>query len=279
MERLGSSHLSKDAAPKIVLDDVTLRYEDRGAPYEAVSHLSLSVKAGEFVSIIGASGCGKSSTLSILAGLRTPTEGRFLIDGVESHGTGKNRGVVFQHYSLFPWMTAEGNIAFAVRQSFPEMPQTEAVAVAREYLAKVGLKDAGGKYPQELSGGMQQRTAIARTLAMRPEILLLDEPFGAIDARNQLALQDLLLHVLEQEAEPKTIVFVTHDIDEAILLSDRVLFLRGKRIAAAYDVPFMRPRRRRDVFASPAYLSLRQELLDGFYEEDETESACEEASS
>lgn len=267
---MAQTSISAEAPAKITFDDVSLRYEDAGrTSYEALSHMSFSVRAGEFVSLIGASGCGKSTTLSILAGLRAPTAGRFLIDGKESHGPGKNRGVVFQHYSLFPWMTAEGNIAFAVRQAFPDVSQREAVILAREALAHVGLPDAGGKYPHELSGGMQQRTAIARTLAMRPEILLLDEPFGAVDARNRIVLQDLLLDLLQKEAEPKTIVFVTHDIDEAILLSDRVFFVGEKHIASSYDVPFARPRDRRAIFASPEYVQLRQALLSAFYDTDD----------
>ena len=253
---------------KIVFDNVTLRYEDsvHETSYEALSGMSFSVAEGEFVSLIGSSGCGKSSTLSILAGLHEPTTGSLVIDGKESHGNGKNRGVVFQHYSLFPWMTAEANIAFAVRQAFPETPEKEARAIARDYLEKVGLKGVEAKYPHELSGGQQQRTAIARTLAMKPEIMLLDEPFGAVDARNRLVLQDLLLDVLEKEDTKKTIIFVTHDIDEAILLSDRVLFVSGKRVSAEFDVPFSRPRDRREVFSSTEYVRLRQMLMNSFYD-------------
>ncbi|MBO5515492.1 MAG: ATP-binding cassette domain-containing protein, partial [Schwartzia sp.] len=176
---------------KIEISNVSLTYDDDGTVYNALDRMNFSVEPGEFVSIIGSSGCGKSSTLSILAGLREPTEGQYLIDGHVSHGTGRNRGVVFQHYSLFPWMTAEGNVAFGIRQAFPDTTEKEASDIARGYLEKVGLAGFEEKYPYQLSGGMQQRTAIARTLAMQPEILLLDEPFGAIDARNRILLQDL----------------------------------------------------------------------------------------
>ena len=250
---------------KIEISDVSLTYDDDGTVYNALDRMNFSVEPGEFVSIIGSSGCGKSSTLSILAGLREPTEGKYLIDGQVSHGTGRNRGVVFQHYSLFPWMTAEENIAFGIRQAFPDTTEQEASDIAREYLGKVGLSGFGEKYPYQLSGGMQQRTAIARTLAMQPEILLLDEPFGAIDARNRILLQDLLLDVLGQEKQQKTIVFVTHDIDEAILLSDRILFMDKKQIMEEFAVPFSRPRRRERIFQSQEYIRMRQALLSCFF--------------
>ena len=250
---------------KIEFSNVSLTYDDDGTVYNALDQMNFSVEPGEFVSIIGSSGCGKSSTLSILAGLREPTEGQFLIDGSVSHGTGRNRGVVFQHYSLFPWMTAQENIAFGIRQAFPETAQNEAADTAREYLDKVGLAGFEEKYPYQLSGGMQQRTAIARTLAMQPEILLLDEPFGAIDARNRILLQDLLLDVLGKEKQQKTIVFVTHDVDEAILLSDRILFMDKKHILEEFEVPFSRPRNREKIYLSQEYVKLRQSLLSCFF--------------
>ena len=250
---------------KIEFSNVSLTYDDDGTVYNALNQMNFSVEQGEFVSIIGSSGCGKSSTLSILAGLREPTEGQYLIDGKVSHGTGRNRGVVFQHYSLFPWMRADENIAFGIKQAFPETTDKEAADIAKEYLEKVGLAGFGKKYPYQLSGGMQQRTAIARTLAMQPEILLLDEPFGAIDARNKILLQDLLLEVLGKEKEKKTIVFVTHDVDEAILLSDRILFMDKKRILEEFEVPFSRPRKREEIFQSRDYINLRQSLLSCFF--------------
>ncbi len=264
---------STKAVPKIKFEDVSLIYDDGVKSYKAISDMSFSVDEGEFVSIIGASGCGKSSTLSVLAGLRNPTAGRLMIDGVESRGTSKNRGVVFQHYSLFPWMTAEGNVSFGIHQAMPELPIEEARETAVSYLARVGLTGFEEKYPHELSGGMQQRTAIARTIAMQPEILLLDEPFGAIDARNRVVLQDLLLEVLGQESAPKTIVLVTHDIDEAILLSDRILFMDGKSVAAEFVVPFERPRVREAIYASNEYMRLRQSLMRCFFNQASSEGA------
>ena len=250
---------------KIEFSDVSLTYVDGSNAYEALHHMDFSVNKGEFVSIIGSSGCGKSSTLSILAGLRDPTDGKYLIDGIQSHGTGKNRGVVFQHYSLFPWMTAEENITFAIRQANTSISRLRARELAHDYLQKVGLTGFEEKYPYQLSGGMQQRTAIARTLAMQPEIFLLDEPFGAIDARNRLLLQDLLLQMLEQEQPTKTIVFVTHDVDEAILLSDRILFMNKKKITNEFTVPFARPRHREEIFPTPEYAELRQAILSCFF--------------
>ena len=254
---------------KIEFDNVTLTYNDDTNRYTALQQMNFAVEQGEFVSIIGSSGCGKSSTLSILAGLQEPTEGQYLIDGRPSHGTGRERGVVFQHYSLFPWMTAEENITFGIHQAFPETRSGEAREQAQSYLEKVGLAGFEEKYPYQLSGGMQQRTAIARTLAMKPEILLLDEPFGAIDARNRILLQDLLLNVLQEEEEPKTMVFVTHDVDEAILLSDRIFFMSSKQIAREFTVPFGRPRHREKIFRTGEYIRLRQDIMDCFFNEAE----------
>lgn len=251
--------------PKIEVADVSLIYKDGKTTYQALEQMNFAVEAGEFVSIIGSSGCGKSSTLNILAGLREPTAGQYLIDGKTSHGTGRNRGVVFQHYSMFPWMTVKENVAFGIRQAFPDTTKKEARDIASKYLEKVGLRGFEEKYPYQMSGGMQQRTAIARTLAMQPEILLLDEPFGAIDQRNRILLQDLLLDILEQEQEKKTIVLVTHDIDEAILLSDRILFMDDKHILAEFPVPFARPRQRNEIFQTREYLHLRHALLGCFF--------------
>ena len=211
----------------------------------------------------------KSTILSVLAGLNHQKEGSFLIDGVETSGTGKNRGVVFQHYSLFPWMTIKRNLEFGIKQNFPELSKKELSEQALLYLEKVGLKGFEYKFPSQLSGGMQQRAAIARTLAMESEILLMDEPFGAIDAKNRVLLQDLLLQILDATEKKKTIVFVTHDVDEAILMSDRILFMEDKKIAHEVKVPFARPRNREKLTSDEAYLSLRRKVVDLFYHEHE----------
>lgn len=250
---------------KIDFDDISLEYGKGDTRFEALCHMDFQVKAGEFISIIGSSGCGKSTTLSILAGLQTPTKGKLLIDGQECLGTGTNRGVVFQHYSLFPWMTAMENVRFGIQQADREITKRRASEIAGEYLERVGLTEFENTYPYQLSGGMQQRVAIARTMAMKPEILLLDEPFGAIDARNRILLQDFLQNILQREEQNKTVVLVTHDIDEAILLSDRVLFMEQKHVTEKFNIPFSRPRNRSAIFASNEYGNLRQRILHCFF--------------
>lgn len=226
---------------KIDLKDICLDYTDNGNVYRALDGVTFSVEEGEFVSIIGSSGCGKSTLLGVLAGLNDPLSGSFQIDGVETRGTGRNRGVVFQHYSLFPWMTIKKNVEFGIKQNFPHLRKKELEKKALKYLENVGLKGFEHKYPFQLSGGMQQRAAIARTLAMETDILLMDEPFGAIDAKNRIILQDLLLKILDEAEQKKTIIFVTHDVDEAILLSE----LEG-------------------------YRTLRREVVDLFYYDNES---------
>ncbi len=251
---------------KIEFKNISLDYRDNsGTVYKALEGVNFSVEEGEFVSIIGSSGCGKSTILSVLAGLNHQKEGSFQIDGVETSGTGKNRGVVFQHYSLFPWMTIKKNLEFGIKQNFPGLSKKELSEKALLYLEKVGLKGFESKFPSQLSGGMQQRAAIARTLAMESEILLMDEPFGAIDARNRVILQDLLLEILDSTEQKKTIVFVTHDVDEAILLSDRILFMKDKKIETELKVPFERPRNRERLTTNGAYRNLRKKIVDLFY--------------
>lgn len=261
---------------KIEFKDITFDYIDKlGDSYSALDGVDFNIKDGEFVSIIGSSGCGKSTILSILAGLNIPKSGSFKIDGTETKGCGKNRGVVFQHYSLFPWMSIKGNVEFGIKQNFPQLPKKERSAKALKYLADVGLKGFEGKYPSELSGGMQQRAAIARMLAMEPDIFLMDEPFGAIDAKNRVILQDLLLEILEKTTPKKTIVFVTHDVDEAILLSDRILYVRDKKIAQEISIPLARPRNRETISMEPKYASIRKKIIDLFYYDNESKTEFE----
>lgn len=251
---------------KIELEHIQLDYKEQsGEPFTALEDISFSVEEGEFVSIIGSSGCGKSTILNVLAGLRQAKAGNCLIDGVPVSGTGRERGVVFQHYSLFPWMTARKNVEFGIRQNFPQLSKKEITEKAARYLELVGLKEVENKYPSQLSGGMQQRAAIARTLAMESDILLMDEPFGAIDAKNRVLLQDLLMKLLDQSEKKRTIVFVTHDVDEAILLSDRILFVKDKRIETELKVPFARPRDRESLSMLEAWHSLRRKIVNLFY--------------
>lgn len=260
-----SAEESKD---KIVMDHVTFRYENEKEEKGTLMDMSFHIKQGEFVSLIGGSGCGKSTTLSLLAGLNKADEGKILIDGVETSTPGKNRGVVFQHYALFPWMRARKNVEFGIRQ-VSKAGKKEIAAKAEKYLKLVSLEGAENFFPYQLSGGMQQRVSIARLLAMETEILLMDEPFGAIDAKNRVILQDLLLELLEKEDSNKTVVFVTHDIDEAILLSDRILFMKDQKIHADLKVPFKHPRKREEIIASDEYQVFRKQLFDMFYNYDE----------
>lgn len=250
---------------KIDIKNLTVEYSEKNYSFKALDNVSFSVEPGEFVSIIGSSGCGKSTLLSILEGISFPTDGTVLIDGKPVSGTGFDRGVVFQHYSLFPWMTARNNVAFGIKQVKKELKKDERLKIADEFLDKVGLEEFKSKYPKQLSGGMQQRVAIARALAMDTDILLMDEPFGAIDAKNRTVLQELLLSLWE--GSKKTVVFVTHDIDEAIFLSDKIIMMstRPGRVHKEIQVPFKRPRNRTELIGLKEYSDFRNELISLFY--------------
>lgn len=254
----------------IDIKDLDVIYETEKTSYQALENINLSIKKGEFVCLVGPSGCGKSTLLSILEGLNKPSRGNAYINGKEIHGSGPERAVVFQNYSLFPWMSAKANVVFAIRESvkkIKKISKKEAEETAQKFLDKVGLTGFEDKLPGELSGGMQQRVAIARALACNPQILLMDEPFGAIDAKTRENLQQLLLKLWEEEAEKKTIVFVTHDLDEAILLADRIVFMVPKGIKQIVDVTLKRPRSREDMFGSDEYRKLHGKLVDLFYTE------------
>lgn len=250
---------------KIAFNHAYFDYVDNGNTYNALIDVSFSVGKGEFVSIIGSSGCGKSTLLSIICGTRALTSGELLIDNMPVNGPGKDRGIVFQHYSLFPWMTSRKNVSFGVKQINAHIDKKELDELVSAHLKKVGLEEFESKYPFQLSGGMQQRVAIARTLAMKPDILLMDEPFGAIDAKNKIVLQNMLLDILLNEDEKKTIVFVTHDVDEAILLSDRILFMYNKKIDEEITVSFPRPRKREDLLKTEEYHKLRDKIMMLFF--------------
>ncbi|HEX3031021.1 MAG TPA: ABC transporter ATP-binding protein [Bacillota bacterium] len=253
----------------IQLDNISYDYTVQQNNFTALQDVSLEIKEGEFVSIIGPSGCGKSTLLSLLVGLQAPSAGCILLDGEPLQGTGKERGTVFQHYSLFPWMSAKKNIIFGIQQVNPKLGKKAMSNLADEYLELVELKDAAHKYPGQLSGGMQQRVAIARAFAMDPKILLMDEPFGALDTKNRVALQEVLLQLRDSGKERKTVVFITHDVDEAILLSDKIIVMNSKpgRIAAEVQVPFERPRNRASLVGSPRYMELRNNLVSRFYDD------------
>ena len=251
---------------KIKLKNVSFGYNDG---FSVINNVSISVLEGEFVSVIGPSGCGKSTILNLLAGLNFPTGGSILLDGRRIVGPGSERGVVFQHYSLFPWMTARQNIVFGLKQVNRAKTKKELEKAAAEYLELVGLREFADKYPAQLSGGMQQRVAIARAFAMDSDILLMDEPFSAVDAINRMALQELLLNLWDNGAKRKTIVFVTHDVDEAILLSDRVVLMSAGAGMIKDDmaIDFKRPRNRTALLKSAAFSELRNTMVDLLYDD------------
>jgi len=229
--------------------------------YVAIADLSLEITANTFVSIIGPSGCGKSTLLNIIAGLIEPTSGSVLINGKEVHSPAPDRGIIFQNYALMPWMTVYENIRFAVETVFPKMPLGEQRQVVHQFIDLVGLRGAEKKHPHELSGGMKQRVGIARALAINPEILLMDEPFGALDALTRGFLQDEIERIWEQQR--KTVVLITHSIEEAILLSDRIVMMTkgpAAKIAQILDVPFPRPRQRETLDQMRGYHQLKAEM-------------------
>lgn len=229
-----------------------------------LENLSLTVAQGELVSLVGPSGSGKSTVLRLLAGLEKPTAGRIRHHGVDVVGPGLDRGIVFQDYSLFPWMSLAENVTLAIGKAHPELSRERRRELAEEYLELVGLGDAMQKYPQELSGGMCQRGAIARALAMGAPILLMDEPFGALDPVNRTRLQELLLEVWSSTRPARTILFVTHDVDEAVLLADRVVVLGASpgRIIANLAVDIPRPRSRKETFARAEFAALRRTVTE-----------------
>jgi len=246
----------------LVIDDLSFAYGDS----TILERIALSVPAGQFVSLLGASGSGKSSLLRLIAGLQAPQRGHLSWHGAAITGPGIERGVVFQDYALFPWLSLVDNIALAVGKAKPHSSKHERREEAKVYLRKVGLESAIGKFPFEVSGGMQQRGAIARMLALGSPLLLMDEPFGALDPVNRARLQDLLLEIWEggDGAAKKTVVFVTHDVDEALYLGDRVVILGSApgRIVADIAVPFARHRERRSLFQSAAFQHKREAIAE-----------------
>jgi nitrate/nitrite transport system ATP-binding protein len=229
--------------------------------YTALEAIDLEVEANTFVSIIGPSGCGKSTLLNIIAGLSAPTTGTVAIGGVPVVGPGPDRGVVFQNYALMPWMTVLENVRFAIETVNPKLPLSRQKTIAQDYIELVGLQGAEQKHPHELSGGMKQRVGLARALAIDPQILLMDEPFGALDALTRGFLQDEVERIWEQQR--KTVILITHSIEEALLLSDKIVMMtRGPeaKIAQILDVPFPRPRHRDTLDQHPAYHHLKAEM-------------------
>jgi len=263
---------------RIGLENIIMSFGINGKRSTILEDINLQVNDGDFVSLIGPSGCGKSTLLDLVAGLKKPTRGRILIDGGEILGPGPDRGVVFQDYSLFPWMSALENVCFAIEHSHEKLSKAEALARAIRYLEVVGLSKFVHKYPSTLSGGMRQRLAIARMFAMNPGVFLMDEPFGALDSLNRVFMQDLLIHLWSRDEDRKTVLFVTHDVDEAILLSDKIVVMTPTpgRIKEVIDVPFSRPRKRHNLFSSQDYVILRSQLLARFSEDMQDDIARQE---
>ncbi|MEC1720691.1 ABC transporter ATP-binding protein [Schinkia azotoformans] len=243
----------------ILFEDINVKY-DKTEQY-ALKNLNLTIQAGQIVSLIGPSGCGKSTTLNLASGLLTPTSGAVKINDSEITGPGLDRGVVFQNYSLFPWMTVLENITFALKQKSKE-PNEVITKKAIQILAKVGLDEKAQKsFPSALSGGMQQRVAIARMFILDAPVFLMDEPFSAVDEITRNQLQDLLLNLWEEGETKKTVLVVTHNIDEAIFLSDRVVVLHDGQIQEDIAIPFKRPRNRFNIDQEEEYTKIRRELL------------------
>jgi nitrate/nitrite transport system ATP-binding protein len=233
-----------------------------GGAYVALKGINLDIAEGEFVTLIGHSGCGKSTLLNLMAGLDQASEGGILMNGRQVTDPGPDRMVVFQNYSLLPWLTVRQNIALAVDTVYPQLSPQERQATVERNVSLVNLTAAAGKYPAELSGGMKQRVAIARALAIRPQLLLLDEPFGALDALTRGNLQQQLMQICQESK--LTAVMVTHDVDEALLLSDRVVCLSNgpaAGIGRIVTVPIPRPRDRLTVMDHPDYYHLRADLI------------------
>jgi nitrate/nitrite transport system ATP-binding protein len=238
-------------------------FETSAGVFPAVRDFNVKIASGEFVSIVGHSGCGKSTVLSIIAGLQQATTGGVCIDGKEVLAPGTDRGVVFQSPCLLPWLTALENATLAAAQVLPNLPKHEQREHARKYLALVGVEEVANHRPAELSLGTQQRVAIARALTLEPRFLLLDEPFGMLDSLTRFELQDVLLQVWEKNR--KTVVMVTHDVDEALYLSDRILLMTdgpAATLGEVLEVPFARPRRRTDVLEHAAYYRYRSCVID-----------------
>jgi NitT/TauT family transport system ATP-binding protein len=250
---------------KLKLDKVTLEFFPRtGAPVLALDDVSLEVAEQEFAVIVGPSGCGKSSLLRLVAGLVVPTRGSITLDGTPVTRPGKDRGMVFQSYTLFPWLTVRDNVEFGLR--IGGVPAEKRKHISDHFISEVGLEGFEKAYPKQLSGGMMQRVALARALANDPEILLMDEPFGALDSQTRSLMQELLLQIWEHSH--KTVLFITHDIDEAILLGDRVhvMTARPGRIKEMVEIDLARPRQV-DLLTSPEFIAIKRRIMALIHDE------------
>lgn len=250
----------------LAIDNVSKVYHTPNGPLTVLKDVNLIVSEGEFLCIIGHSGCGKSTLLNMVAGFTQPTQGAVYLKGQRITEPGPERMVVFQNYALLPWLTVFENVYLAVDAVYPQKKEAEKRAIVREHLALVGLSDAADKRPTQISGGMRQRTSIARALAIRPEVLILDEPFGALDPITKEELQEELLNIWQEHR--CTVLMITHDIDEALFLADRIVMMTNgpqATIGEIVPVPFPRPRIRDIIMEDPNYYELRNYVLDFLY--------------
>ncbi|EAU45900.1 ABC transporter ATP-binding protein [Salipiger bermudensis] len=252
------THKTDTQKGRVEIDDVVIRFKGRQGPVTALARTSHVLEPGTFTALIGPSGCGKSTLMNAIAGFVKPSEGSLRLDGKPIAGPSPEVGVIFQQYALFPWFTALNNVRYGLKQF--GLPQGEEIDRARAALAEVGLEAHADKYPQQLSGGMKQRVAIARTFAVGPKVLLMDEPFGALDAQTRLVMHELLLNIWRKHRA--TVLFVTHDVDEALLLSDHVQVMSQApgRLIRHYHLTQQRPR----AFSRSGsdLLEIRDEILD-----------------
>ena len=250
--------------PFLSIERLTQKFPDgQGGTHTVFENATFGIEKGEFVCILGHSGCGKSTIMNILAGLAEPTSGAVKMDGLEVSGPSLDRGVVFQNYSLLPWLSAIKNVTFGVKARYPDWPSEKVEQHALGFLSKVGLEgDVVHRKPSQLSCGMRQRVSIARAFANQPKLLLLDEPFGALDALTRGTIQDELIKVWGETEQ--TVFMITHDIDEAILLADRILLMTNgpyARVAESVDITISRPRNRTEIVEHPNYYAIRNHLV------------------
>ncbi len=250
---------SAQGEARIRFERVSVEFPSARGPVKVVDDVSYEIRDREFVSVIGPSGCGKTTMLNMAAGFVAPTSGSVLLDGKPVRGPGPDRGAIFQEYGVFPWLTVRQNIAFGLGLAASRVPPQDREQVIERYMGLMGLADFADAWPRTLSGGMRQRLAIARAYAVRPEFLLMDEPFGALDAQTRSAMQDLLLQVLQ--AEGKTVMLITHSVEEAIYLSSKIVVMtaRPTRIREIIEVPFAYPREE-SLHESPAFGELRSHV-------------------
>ncbi|MFF0772975.1 ABC transporter ATP-binding protein [Nonomuraea wenchangensis] len=247
---------------KISFRDIVKTYPMKDGVFTALDHVSLDIADREFVTVVGPSGCGKSTLMSMAAGLTEPTSGEVLVDGAPVPGPGPDRGVIFQQYALFPWLTVRKNVEFGLR--LMNLPQDERRRRAEHAIELVGLSDFADALPKTLSGGMKQRCAIARAYAVDPQVLLMDEPFGALDALTRVQLQDQLLATWSREQ--RTVMFITHDVDEAVYLARRVIVMAARpgRVQQIVEVDLPYPRTE-EMRLSPEFARIRNEVWHGVY--------------